>query len=177
LQVANEADNLGMQVVYDAHARGNLEPKWFFPKSLVLSYGTGASFYDAWWTDNVTYNGTTGWQAEWLDFWVPVLRTVDSHISTLGYEIMNEPHPDGEPLRDLQKFNQFMANDLQSSTGKTIVFMGPYVSLVPSSDIEVAPKHIANLVMDAHCYIAQSCGKNNASRFQMHMAQLENVKH
>jgi Cellulase (glycosyl hydrolase family 5) len=170
-QVANEADSLGMHVIYDAHTNANTANLVnasqtsgvggaFFPVSLFSTYGTGNAFFYAWWTGNVTYNGEPGWNALWSDFWVPIVQAVNSHPSTLGYEIENEPNPgytNYSYTQSFQSFNQFMANHLQSMTNKYIVFMGPFEGLSPSADEQVAPKGIAHLVMDAHCYISESC--------------------
>ena len=154
-QVANEADSLGMRVVYDAHG-GQPWPSLFFPSSMQSGYSSIETFSTALWTRSLTYNGQDAWTAEWNDFWVPVIQTVDSHSSTFGYEIMNEPNPGTAPLSDMQAYNQFIADHLQAVSSKYIVFMGPYVSLSTSADEQVAPTGVDRLVMDAHCYIGTS---------------------
>jgi hypothetical protein len=176
-QVADEADALGMYIIYDAHTNGgNEEPGYFFPLSLESQYGSGNSFFSAWWTKQVSYNGEPGWNAVWDDFWAPVIQTVNLHPSTLGYEIDNEPRPDNAPLSDLQAYNQFISNHIQAVSSKYIVFMGPFVGLVPSSDEQVAPTGITNLVMDAHCYIGSNgdgCSENGG--IQQNLANVANV--
>lgn len=179
-QVANEADALGMHILYDAHTSGsNAEPGFFFPSSLSSQYGNGSSFFYAWWTQQVSYNGQPGWNAVWNDFWTPVIQTVNSHPSTMGYEIENEPHPDGANLSDLQAYNQFIANHMQAITNKYVVFMGPYVSLDTLSDGLVAPTGITNLVMDVHCYIGTStqpdaCAQNGG--IKQNLASVSNLE-
>ncbi|MDH2902157.1 MAG: cellulase family glycosylhydrolase [archaeon] len=176
-QVANEADSLGIYVVYDAHG-GQPWPSLFFPSSMQTGYSSIEAFSTALWTRSLTYNGQDAWTAEWNDFWVPVIQTVDSHPSTLGYEIMNEPNPGTAPLSALQAYNQFIADHIQAISNKYIVFMGPYVSLSAGSDEKVAPTGITKLVMDAHCYIGTSsspgpCAQNGG--IQQNLANVASV--
>jgi hypothetical protein len=175
-EIANEADSLGLKVVYDFHtSSAGYEPSVFFPSSLALTYGTGCTFYTNWWEGKVVYAGYSGWNAEWITFMQPVLKDVNSHSSTIGYEILNEPNPCGASLSNLKSFEQYQANNFQANTNKSIVFMGPYVGLQLGEDEYVAPTGITNLVMDVHCYIEQYCGGYNFTMFQQDMAGVYGV--
>jgi hypothetical protein len=157
-QVATEADSLGMYIVYDAHSCGgtNCEPGFFYPSSLRSQYSNNSAFFSAWWTQKVEYDGQPGWEALWDDFWMPVVQTVDSHSSTFGYELENEPFLFKSSILNFQQFNQYVASHVRSVSSKYIVFMAPGEGLNAAYDEEGAPTGITGLVLDAHCYISQS---------------------
>jgi hypothetical protein len=128
-EVANEADANGLYVIYNNEV--SVGTGW--PDCVFSQYSTPTNFYAAWWANQVicngdnnpSENGVNGWQASWNQFWIPTIQTVDSHVSTLGYEIMNEPPvaPSGETQ---QTFNQWFYNQVRTVSSKAVVFDPPY---------------------------------------------------
>jgi hypothetical protein len=108
-KVAKLADKWGLKVVYDSHqfhTSSWLDPKngTGFPPELFQGdpdtpYGGGGTTVDEaakiwwtkWWDGNVTStNGKNGWSL-YTNFLKKIIKIVDGHKSTLGYEILNEP--------------------------------------------------------------------------------------
>ncbi len=162
-QVATEADRNGIYVIYDAHAGGQINTQNFFPVALLQQYNGSNQydrFYYAWWSNSVVYNGQGGWQYMFDSFWIPVIQATSSHKSTLGYELMNEPHlGPNTTLVQMQMFNTYMASSIRPITNKWIFFMQPYCSApgVCSRDNEskitgVAPLNVSGIAIDQHEY-------------------------
>jgi hypothetical protein len=133
----------------------------FWPSAVLQPYGgtPNTAFWNAFWVDSITYDGTDVWNAIWNSFWSPVITAVDSNPYTLGYQIMNEPeNPGNAPLSELKAFNQFIANKMQAkiAVNHYILFMGPCPScgydldtLTPET---VAPTGITHLAIEFHHY-------------------------
>jgi Cellulase (glycosyl hydrolase family 5) len=192
-EVAKAADKSGIKVVYaNDHyhlsswldtAKGYGFPSFLFKNDIVNFPlgGGGASDSPAaqvWWTN--WYNRAItvkqldrtidGWtlQAEFLK---KIVRTVDHHKSTLGYEILNEPIIYSlDQWEKLGNYNTFIANALREVTNKIIVFdrqlpsgVGGSVDAVPQNMIKMSPKNIKNLVLKTtlfglptHCSSAEA---------------------
>ena len=70
--------------------------------------------------------GVDGWTLQ-ADFLKKIVNAVDKHDSTLGYEILNEPHVRSEDQwAKVGKFNSFMTDELRTLTGKTIFYDKQY---------------------------------------------------
>ncbi len=147
--LASQADQDGIYVIYDFHAIN--ANGW--PSSLVSQYGVDG-LYTAWWANQVTYNGQNGWQAQFDDLWKNVISTVDSHPSTLGYEIMNEPPSMGESELP---YNQFVYNNIRMLSAKTVIFGAPFSTPGGGPTFGTSPAQAVkpsgtNIVMDVHDY-------------------------
>ena len=52
-----------------------------------------------------------------------IVNVVDNHSSTLGYEILSEPHVDSaNQWSKIGEFNTFMVGELRNATQKTIAY-------------------------------------------------------
>ena len=140
-KVANLADKWGLKVVYDSHqfhTSSWLDPKngIGFPPELFQGdpdtpYGGGGTTVDEaakiwwtkWWNRNVTNtDGKNGWSL-YANFLKKIIKIVDDHKSTLGYEILNEPQVHiSDEWQKIGKYNSFIINQIRKVTDKTIVY-------------------------------------------------------
>jgi hypothetical protein len=178
--VAQTADMWGIKILYandQYHTSSWLEPKTAtgFPASLFKDnpsypYGTGGApgpkdvAAKKWWSDWLNRsvkdaNGLDGWtlQAEFLK---KIVNAVDKHNSTLGYEILNEPHIRSvDHWEKVGKYNSFMTDELRTATQKTIFYdrqvpadlYGP-VGATPENMAKMAPTNKENVVFKATLY-------------------------
>jgi polyhydroxyalkanoate synthesis regulator phasin len=79
------------------------------------------------------------------EFLKKIVLTVDNHSSTLGYEILSEPHVDDtNQWSQIGKFNSFITEALRDITSKTIVYsMNVPVDL--NSQINISPENLAKM--------------------------------
>jgi hypothetical protein len=166
--IASEADKLGIQAIYDAHTNGgsscSSEPGFFFPKSGWTvkgggTVGTGQNFLAQVWKDQLNYKGTDVWTAVWNQFWLPVTSIVNSHNSTFGYEMANEPCLGTASTGNLRNYYENIGGHLSALPGsRHVAFMGPHSGLNTYQDGGVLPTSVKNLVMDVHCYPDNGAG-------------------
>jgi hypothetical protein len=176
--VANTADKYGLKVIYDNHQfhtssylnpqRGNGFPWALLEGDPKFPYGAGGSpKYQAaslWWTDwwNRSIrdvNGTDGWVLL-LGFLQRVVNTVDSHPSTLGYEILSEPQVHSpDQWEKIGVFNSFMVNELRKITQKTLAYsmnipvdLKSPIGVNPTNLAEMAPDNKTNVVFKISLY-------------------------
>jgi polyhydroxyalkanoate synthesis regulator phasin len=158
--VAEAADKYGVKVIYDNHqwhTSSWLEDRGTgFPWSLFegeYSKGGGGNtqdkaaqvFWADWWDRSVKdKEGKDGW-AQMAEFLKEIVLTVDNHSSTLGYEILSEPHVDDtNQWSKIGKFNSFITEELRDITSKTIVYsMNVPVDL--NSQINISPENLAKM--------------------------------
>ncbi|HXV88974.1 MAG TPA: hypothetical protein VD710_07770, partial [Nitrososphaeraceae archaeon] len=98
-----------------------------------------------WWDRSVKdKEGKDGW-VQMADFLKEIVTTVDNHSSTLGYEILSEPHVDDtNQWSQIGKFNSFITEELRNITSKTIVYsMNVPVDL--NSQINISPDNLAKM--------------------------------
>ena len=176
--VAQAADKYNINVLYDNHQFHT--SSWFnpqrgtgFPSDLFQnnpSYppgnGGGPKYTPAkvWWTDwwnraVVDTNGTDGWtlQAEFLK---KIMDTVDSHQSTLGYEILSEPQVhNSDQWEKIGKYNTFMVNELRKFTNKILVYsmsipvdLKSPIGLIPENVAKMKPQNSTNIVFKISIY-------------------------
>jgi hypothetical protein len=160
--VANAADKYGLKIIYDNHQWHT--SSWFeeratgFPWSLFqdnskYSRGGGGNTHDKaakvfwgdWWNRSVKdKQGKDGWTLM-AKFLKEIVLAVDNHPSTLGYEILSEPHVHNQgQWSKIGKFNSFITAELRNITSKTIVYsMNVPVDL--NSPIEISPKNLAKM--------------------------------
>jgi polyhydroxyalkanoate synthesis regulator phasin len=158
--VAEAADKYGVKIIYDNHqwhTSSWLEDRGTgFPWSLFegeYSKGGGGNtqdkaaqvFWADWWDRSVKdKEGKDGW-VQMAEFIKEIVLTVDNHSSTLGYEILSEPHVDDtNQWSQIGKFNSFITEELRNITSKTIVYsMNVPVDL--NSQINISPENLAKM--------------------------------
>ena len=169
--LAKTADKYGLNMLYDNHqyntsswldpTNGTGFPAWLF-KSNPDSYPQGSGgepkdksakiWWTKWWNRSVKdTNGNDGWILQ-LQFLKKIVNIVDSHLSTIGYEILNEPqiHSDDQWIK-VGKYNTFMVNELRKVTQKTIAYSQQIPTSIannPTTSITMNPKNIAKMVPD-----------------------------
>ena len=178
--VAQTADRWGVKIIYtndQYHTSSWLEPKTAtgFPPSLFKNnstyiYGTGGGpgpkdvtakkWWTEWWNRSVRdSNGIDGWTLQ-SNFLKKIVNTVDKYKSTLGYEILNEPHiRSTDQWEKVGKYNTFLTNEMRTVTKKTIIFdrqvpadlYGP-VNVTPENIAKMAPSNTTNVVFKATLY-------------------------
>lgn len=139
--VASLADKWGLHVIYDNHqyhtsswldpVRGSGFPLSLFNDNASYPYGSGGAptnssaskWWTKWWNNAIIDNrGLNGWALQ-VEFLQNIIKTVENHTSTLGYEILNEPQIHSvDQWEKIGKYNTFMANELRKMTNKTLVF-------------------------------------------------------
>jgi len=158
--VADAADKYGVKIIYDNHqwhTSSWLEDRGTgFPWSLFegeYSKGGGGNtqdkaaqvFWADWWDRSVKgKEGKDGW-AQMAEFLKEIVLTVDNHSSTLGYEILSEPHVDDtNQWSKIGKFNSFITEELRNITTKTIIY-SMNVPIDLNSQINISPKNLAKM--------------------------------
>jgi Cellulase (glycosyl hydrolase family 5) len=177
--VAQTSQKWNVQVIYandQYHTSSWLEPKTAtgFPASLFNKskeyYGTGGSVgpkdvnAKKWWTDWLNrdikiINGTDGWDLQ-AQFLKKVVSIVDKYPSTLGYEILNEPHvSNADQWEKIGKYNTFITDQLRTLTQKIIFYdrqvpadvYGP-IAATPENMAKMSPTNKNNVVFKATLY-------------------------
>ena len=162
--VAATADRWGIKVLYDNHqwhtsswleSRATGFPSFLFEGNPELEMDSGGNTDDEaariWWTDwwNRSVkdaNGNDGWSLL-SEFFTRLVNALDSHPSTLGYEILSEPqiHSDDQ-WEKVGQFNTFMVDELRKVTQKTIAFSQQVPASVNARNIDVVPENQAKMV-------------------------------
>ncbi|MFN2435094.1 MAG: cellulase family glycosylhydrolase, partial [Nitrososphaeraceae archaeon] len=158
--VADAADKYGLKIIYDNHQWHT--SSWFeekatgFPWSLFqgeYSKGGGGNtqdkaaqvFWADWWDRSVKDNGGKDGWALMAEFLKKIVLAVDNHSSTLGYEILSEPHVDDpNQWSKIGKFNSFITTELRNITSKTIIY-SMNVPIELNSHINISPKNLAKM--------------------------------
>ena len=163
--VASLADRWGLHVVYDNHQfhtsswldpiRGSGFPTSLFNDSMSYPHGSGGSpafpsaskWWTKWWNRNITDDrGIDGWTLQ-VAFLKKIIKTVESHRSTLGYEILNEPQIHSvDQWEKIGKYNTFVANELRKLTNKTLVFDMTIPFELSTMKINMTLENIAKLL-------------------------------
>ena len=144
--VANLADKWGLKIIYDNHQyhtsswldekRGTGFPSFLFDKNLypfdsgiTTSSNSTKLWWTNWWNRNITYqnynnsstNKIDGWSLQ-ANFLKTIVKLLDNHNSTNGYEILNEPHIfSQDQWSKIGKYYKYMIEELRNQTNKTIV--------------------------------------------------------
>jgi hypothetical protein len=162
--VADTADKWGIKVLYDNHqwhtsswleSRATGFPSFLFETNPELEMDSGGNTNDdsasIWWTDwwNRSVrdaNGNDGWSLL-AGFLTNLVNALDSHPSTIGYEILSEPqiHSDDQ-WEKVGEFNTFMVNELRKVTQKTIAFSQQVPASINAQNIDVTPENQAKMV-------------------------------
>jgi hypothetical protein len=160
--VADAADRYGLNIIYDNHQWHT--SSWFeeratgFPWSLFednskYSRGGGGNtpdetaqdFWGDWWNRSVKdKEGKDGW-VQMAEFLNKIVLTVDNHSSTLGYEILSEPHVHNKgQWSKIGKFNSFITEELRNITTRAIIY-SMNVPIDLNSQINISPKNLAKM--------------------------------
>jgi hypothetical protein len=176
--VAQAADKHNINVIYDNHQFHT--SSWFNPRkgtgfpsllfqnnpSYIADNGGGPKYAPAklWWTDwwnraVKDANGTDGWtlQAEFLE---KIVNTLDSHKSTLGYEILSEPQVhNADQWEKIGQYNTFIVNELRKFTDKVIAYsmnipvdLKSPINLTPENLAKMKPQNSTNVVFKISIY-------------------------
>ena len=176
--VAQAADKNNINVIYDNHQFHT--SSWFNPKkgtgfpsslfqnnpSYIAGNGGGPKYEPAkiWWTDwwnraVKDTNGTDGWtlQAEFLE---KIVKTLDSHKSTLGYEILSEPQVhNADQWEKIGKYNTFIVNELRKLTNKVLAYsmnipvdLKSPINLTAENLAKMKPQNSTNVVFKISIY-------------------------
>ena len=176
--VAQAADKNNINVIYDNHQFHT--SSWFnpkkgtgFPSSLFQNnpsytagngggpkYGPAKIWWTDWWNRAVKdTNGTDGWtlQAEFLE---KIVKTLDSHKSTLGYEILSEPQVhNADQWEKIGKYNTFIVNELRKFTNKVLAYsmnipvdLKSPINLTAQNLAKMKPQNSTNVVFKISIY-------------------------
>ena len=192
--VAQTADKYGLKVMYDNHnfhtsswldpTRGNGFPSSFFSSDPDL-YPTGGGGQTAhptaklWWTNwwNRTIkdaSGVDGWTLQ-ANFLKKIVSTVDSHPSTLGYEILSEPQVHSiDQWSKIGTYNTFMVNQLRTLTHKTIAYsmnipidLKSPIGVTAPNLAKMAPANKQNVVFKISMYGSPSTSSFQAGKLRV----------
>jgi hypothetical protein len=174
--VAQTADKYGVKVIYtndQYHTSSWLEPEagYGFPSFLFESDakeypkgsggGPSSPTDKVWWANWLNRaikdtNGIDGWTLQ-ADFMKKIVNAVDKHPSTLGYEILNEPHVYSiDSWQKVGNYNSFITNQLRTVTQKIVVFdrqvppdLWGRIGVTPENMAKMAPSNKTNVVFKA----------------------------
>jgi hypothetical protein len=190
--VAKAADRYGLKIIYDNHQWHT--SSWFeeratgFPWSLFegnskYSRGSGGNtpdeaaqdFWGDWWDRSVKdKEGKDGW-AQMADFLKTIVVAVDNHSSTLGYEILSEPHVHNKgQWSKIGKFNSFITEELRNITTKTIIYsmnvpidLNSHINISPKNLAKMAPSNKENIAFKVSVYAVPNGDGYQEKRFDM----------
>ena len=166
-EISTTADQLGICVVYDFHQShtGSHFDYWAggFPSFLTGSYSADRNGELAFWANyydnNISYEGIKIWDLHFNFIRDVIIKHVDSHPSTAGYEILNEPAVnDCNQFAKLGDVHTYIGNKIRSVTLRPIYFdraenqSCPHWNYEPY-DILVVPRDVSNIVFAPHIYI------------------------
>lgn len=165
--VASLADKWGLNIIYDNHQfhtsswldenRGTGFPHFLFDKNIYLynsetkSSGNATKlWWTNWWDRNIVHenNKTDGWILQ-ANFLKNIARLLDSHNSTVGYEILNEPQIfSQDQWSKIGKYYAFMINEIRKQTNKIVVidmtipikFDDAAINLTSENMVKIIPK-------------------------------------
>jgi hypothetical protein len=160
--VAAAGDKWGVKIIYDNHQwhtsswlerKGTGFPTSVFENNSKYVKGGGGNtpdpaaklFWTDWWNRSVKDSqGRDGWILM-ADFLKKIVTEVDNRSSTLGYEILSEPHVNNvDDWPKIGEFNTFIVGELRNITQKTIAYsMNVPVDL--KSPINITPENLAKM--------------------------------
>jgi hypothetical protein len=202
--VAQTADKYGLKIMYDNHQfhtsswlnnrRGTGFPPSLFENNTTLyphgsGGGTGYPAAKVWWTNwwnraIKDASGVDGWTLQ-ANFLKKIVSTVDSHPSTLGYELLNEPQVHSvDQWSKIGTYNTFMVNQLRTLTQKTIAYsmnipvdLKSPIGVTPQNLAKMAPANKANVVFKISLYAVPADNNYQQKRLDIFIkaAQLAGV--
>lgn len=193
---ATLADKYGIKIIYDNHQfhtsswlnpqRGTGFPSFLFQNNSAYPYGSGggpkypsaAAWWTDWWNRVITdTNGTDGWNLQ-AQFLKKVVSTVDSHPSTVGYEILSEPQVhSADQWEKVGKYNTFMTDEMRKVTKKNIIYsMSIPVDLKSNIGVnatnlaKMTPANKTNTIFKFSIYGLPSPGSYQEERLKMFLS-------
>ena len=194
--VATLGDKYGIKIIYDNHQfhtsswlnpqRGTGFPSFLFQNNSAYPYGSGggpkypsaAAWWTDWWNRVITdTNRTDGWNLQ-AQFLKKVVSTVDSHPSTVGYEILSEPQVhSADQWEKVGKFNTFMTDEMRQVTKKNIIYsMSIPVDLKSNIGVnatnlaKMAPANKTNTIFKFSIYGLPSPGSYQEERLNVFLS-------
>jgi hypothetical protein len=192
--VASLADKSGLHVIYDNHQyhtsswldplKGTGFPPSLFNNKVSYPYGSGGGpanpsaykWWTNWWSHNITNaQGIDGWTLQ-IEFLKRVIKTVESHPSTLGYEILNEPQiHSSDQWSKIGRYNNFVTNELRKDTNKTLVvdmtipvqFQNPKLNMTSENIAKMLPENKENMVLKISMYGIPTPGGYQAAKLNL----------
>ena len=190
--VANAADKYELKIIYDNHQwhtsswledRGTGFPWSLFEGNSKYSRGGGGNtpdeaaqdFWVDWWDRSVKdKEGKDGW-AQMSEFLKEIVLTVDNHSSTLGYEILSEPHVHNKgQWSKIGKFNSFITEELRDISSKTIIYsmnvpidLNSHINISPKNLAKMAPSNKENIAFKVSVYAVPNGDGYQEKRFDM----------
>lgn len=155
--LANEADLVGIKVVYDFQSVACGQ----FPTNVITASGihcpdTNNAFMTAYESDSFNVGSQSVWAYQMSNFWQPVIAAMDSHASTIGYELIDEP-----PIccTALQNYHNWFATQIRALTDKAIVVGSYQFDKMNNNDAYLPPASVCTArgdtcVIDVHLYNA-----------------------
>lgn len=160
--VAAAGDKWGVKIIYDNHQwhtsswlerKGTGFPTSVFENNSKYVKGGGGNtpdpaaklFWTDWWNRSVKDSqGRDAW-ISMADFLKKIVTEVDNRSSTLGYEILSEPHVNNvDDWPKIGEFNTIIVGELRNITQKTIAYsMNVPVDL--KSPINITPENLAKM--------------------------------
>lgn len=193
---ATLADKYGIKIIYDNHQfhtsswlnpqRGTGFPSFLFQNNSAYPYGSGggpkypsaAAWWTDWWNRVITdTNGIDGWNLQ-AQFLKKVVSTVDSHPSTVGYEILSEPQVhSADQWEKVGKYNTFMTDEMRKVTKKNIIYsMSIPVDLKSNIGVnatnlaKMTPANKTNTIFKFSIYGLPSPGSYQEERLKMFLS-------
>ena len=192
--VASLADKSGLHVIYDNHQyhtsswldplKGTGFPPSLFNNKVSYPYGSGGGpanpsafkWWTNWWSHNITNaQGIDGWTLQ-IEFLKRVIKTVESHPSTLGYEILNEPQiQSSDQWSKIGRYNNLVTNELRKETNKTLVvdmtipvqFQNPKLNMTSENIAKMLPENKENMVFKISMYGIPTPGGYQAAKLNL----------
>lgn len=194
--VATLADKYGLKVIYDNHQfhtsswlnpqRGTGFPSFLFQNNSQYPYGSGggpkypsaAAWWTDWWNRAIKdTNGTDGWNLQ-AQFLKKVVSTVDSHPSTVGYEILSEPQVHNvSQWEKIGTYNTLMTDELRKVTNKHLIYsmtipvdLKSNIGVNATNLAKMAPANKSNTIFKFSIYGLPSPGSYQEQRLNMFMS-------
>jgi hypothetical protein len=192
--VASLADKWGLHVIYDNHQyhtsswldplKGSGFPPSLFNDNVSYPYGSGGSPLDSsaskwwtnWWNHDITdKHGLDGWILQ-TEFLKSIIKTVESHSSTLGYEILNEPQiHSADQWAKIGSYNTFITNELSKMTNKTLVvdmpiplqLHNPQLNMTSENIAKMLPENKKNVVFKISMYGIPTAGSYQEAKLNL----------
>lgn len=190
-EVAKFADKWKVNVIYSNDNYGTssyLDPKdgYGFPSYLfsndTFTQGSGGGYREhnkdakLWWSklwdhSLTSINRTDAWNLQ-ANFLKSIVAAVDKHNSTLGYEILNEPHVySSDQWEKIGNYNSFIVNEMRIKTNKLIFYdrqvpSDIYGNLNSSAQniAKMAPSNKTNIVFKTTVYSVPTNGSYAENR-------------
>jgi Cellulase (glycosyl hydrolase family 5) len=199
--VASLADKWGLHVIYDNHqyhtsswldpVKGSGFPLSLFNDNASFPFGSGGApsnssafkWWTNWWNHTITdKRGVDGWTLQ-VGFLKKIIKAVENHSSTLGYEILNEPQIHSvDQWEKIGKYNTFMTNELRKMTNKTLVidmtipvqFHNLKINMTSENIVKMLPQNKNSILFKISLYGMPTVGSYQEQKLNL-LAGVANV--